>query len=167
MKEGEDMDNSVFTDMIESLKELVYDHQDILIPKFGVKDKYKLHASNYDFEMDLNRAGHKLEKCTFQLRDAINKDTVLVRFDLIGRTHPNPPGNYPYADEDIVCPHVHFANYSSGGIAIALPLSDPLVKMNLSNDELLDIIKALKAFLQRINVGNRDDFHYNINEELL
>lgn len=157
------MDTSEITEMIDCLKQLKNDSQEILIPAFGNKDQFELHGANYDFFMDLNRSGHRLEKCTFQLREKLRKSIILVRFDLVGRSHTNPIGDYRHAGENIPCPHVHFANFEPVGIGAALPLDDPLVRIALS--QKTEYIAGLKEFLTRINVGNRTDFRYTLNEQ--
>lgn len=160
------MELSVITEMIETLKKMNHPHTSIDLPTRQTKILLEATGTHYDFLLDINRNGHRREKCTFQLRDKSNKSNVLVRFDLIGKNHPNPPGDYEYADKIIPCPHVHIANHPFG-TSVALPLDSEYINMVLSPAEWEDIIKAFEVFLTRINVGNRSFFTYNLNEELL
>jgi len=101
--------------MINELKMIVNISLDdaITVPVKNDKACINLHGTNYDYLFDLNRKGHRKPKCTYQLRDANAKSKILFRIDLIGRPHPNPAGNYAYADEILECPHGSFGRFSS------------------------------------------------------
>ncbi|MDY0396819.1 hypothetical protein RWE15_24095 [Virgibacillus halophilus] len=102
----------------------------------------------------------KKPKCTFQLREQQNKDFPLLRLDIIGRTHKNPAGDFPYADMDIPCPHLHIA-HPDYGTSIAYPLNDTYAKIVLTDKELNDLGKVLCSFLERCNVGNINEYTIN------
>ncbi|WP_420814205.1 DUF6978 family protein [Loigolactobacillus bifermentans] len=150
------MSSNQLTHLINLPKYLDYPPSYLIVPRSGNHTRYTLHSYQLQFELDINRAGHRLEKCTFQLRQ---QHLILVRLDLIGRTHLNPPGNYPYANQAIPCPHIHLADYRSDGIAIALPLPASIVRIDISDANILLI---LIIFLQRINVVNRNYFTYKV-----
>lgn len=160
------MELSTMQEMIQCLKKIIDNNSQISIPSFGEKSMLKLHGINYDFFFDLNRSGHRRPKCTFQLREFYNKSDVLFRFDVIGKAHPNPKGNYAYSDQCIECPHVHISTYKDFGIAVALPLNDPLVKINLGTQGTDDLINCLKQVFKKINVANYSSFHYNQERDL-
>lgn len=161
------MENLEISDMINSLKRLLHEDKIINLPTQGKSLLLDLHSSNYDFLFDINRKGHKLIKCTFQLREINHRSDPLIRFDLIGKAHPNPVGSYGHAGERIPCPHVHMANFPEYGIAVALPINDPMVRLNIPASAYNDILFCLNEILARINVANRDDFRYTLNQELL
>lgn len=151
--------------MLTSLKYIVENKNKIItIPKIGEKDCLSLHSNNYDFLFDLNRGGHKKSKCTFQLRHG---SRPLLRFDLIGKAHFNPVGDYTYSGQTVECPHVHLADFKGYGIKVALPLNDPIVRIKLNEYGTNDLIFCLKETLIRVNVANRDDFNYNEATELI
>lgn len=138
----------------------------ITIPNIGNKDKIELKSSSYLFFVDLNRTGHKKPKCTFQLREQQHKDYPLLRLDLVGRTHPNPPGDNPLAGQEIPCPHIHIADPDFGS-TIAYPLDHNYAKIFLTDNELEDLAIVLKSFLERCNVGNINEYDYNYQVDLL
>jgi hypothetical protein len=159
------LDINQINDLIQCLKRIINENTEIVIPQFGEKDKIELKSSKYLFIVDLNRKGHKKPKCTFQLREQQHKDLALLRLDLVGREHENPPGDYPLAGQVIPCPHIHIAHPEFGS-SIAFPLDDPYVRMFLTEDELKDLALVLKKFLERCNVGNIDDYKYYYNLSL-
>ena len=165
-KEVFKIDNQLIQELLDCLKKIVDSSKNIDIPKFGSKGRLNLSGTNYDFYFDLNRSGHRLPKCTFQLRERNHKGDILFRFDLIGKEHPNPKGNYPYSGQLIECPHVHFATYKDYGIGVALPLSDPLVRLNIPESELNNLVLCLKKTLVRLNVANVESFAYTENTML-
>lgn len=165
-KEVFKIDNQLIQELLDCLKKIVDSSKNIDIPKFGSKGRLSLSGTNYDFYFDLNRSGHRLPKCTFQLRERNHKGDILFRFDLIGKEHPNPKGNYPYSGQLIECPHVHFATYKDYGIGVALPLSDPLVRLNIPESELNNLVLCLKKTLVRLNVANVESFAYTENTML-
>ncbi|MFC6165301.1 DUF6978 family protein [Lactiplantibacillus dongliensis] len=155
--------------MINELKMIVNIALDdaITVPVKNDKACINLHGTNYDYLFDLNRKGHRKPKCTYQLRDANAKSKILFRIDLIGRPHPNPAGNYAYADEILECPHVHLADFPVYGIAVALPLDAPEVHMHLNPSDINNLISCLKVTFERLNVANRTDFKYNLEDDIL
>jgi len=155
--------------MIAELK-MIIDYKPgaaITIPVKNDKTCLKLHGTNYDYLFDLNRKGHRKPKCTYQLRDENSKSKVLFRLDLIGRPHPNPSGDYDYAGMLINCPHVHLADFPDYGIAVALPLDAPESRIHLKESDIHNLIFCLQATLERLNVANRTDFHYNLEDDIL
>lgn len=160
------MDTPNFTEMILVLKRLIYSQKNISLPPKGSKVTYEAESVKYNFLIDFSRCGYKKIRCTFQLREKSNKSEILYRFDFIGRNHPNPPGDYDLADRNIPCPHVHLSTHPMG-IAVALPLEHPMVKIAITEEDFKDIRKAFLAFLEKLNVGNRLDYSYTVNEELL
>lgn len=144
-------------ELINSLKRIVQENNKIHIPEIGTKDQIELKSSNHLFHLDLNRNGHRKPQCTYQLREQQSKDYPLLRFDLIGRTHVNPPGDYPNANEKIPCPHLHIAHPDYGD-SIAYPLNHAYAKMYLTDDELNNLGDALISFLKRCNVGNINEY---------
>lgn len=160
------MENDLINELILSLKRIIHHETVIDIPSFGEKSTVPLKSSNYYFTLDINRSGHKKQKVTFQLRENSHKTDPLIRLDVIGRSHPNPPGDYDLADRIIECPHIHFAS-SEYGLAIAYPLDHPIVRMNLTPNVLEDLGETLKIFMDRINVANIDSYDYNYNVEIL
>lgn len=154
------IDIDLMQELLDCLKRITDESKTIKLPNLGKRDKLHLSGTNYDFYFDLNRNGHRLPKCTFQLRETNHKSDILFRFDLIGREHPNPPGNYPYSRQIMECPHVHFSTYKNFGIKVALPLSDPLVRLNISKDDMQNLLICLKKTLHRLNVANINSFIY-------
>lgn len=65
----------------------------------------------------------------------------------------------------IPCPHVHIATHPLG-TAYAYPLNAKEVDIQLDENDYEDIISALQSFLKRINIANRNDFQYTLNEEI-
>jgi hypothetical protein len=112
-----------------------------------------------------NRKGRKKPKCTFQLREQQHKDKPLLRLDILGPAHPNPPGDFPYTGEIIYCPHLHIAHPEYGD-SIAYPLNNVYAKMYLTEEELKEIEILLRKFLERCNVGNINDYTFNYQSEL-
>jgi hypothetical protein len=147
-------------ELINSLKEIINNDPNIFIPIAGERNRIELKSNSYLFTVDLNRSGHKKPKCTFQLREQQQKDQPLLRLDLIGRTHVNPPGNYELAGEEIPCPHLHIAHPEYGD-SIAYPLNNNYAKIFLTENEQKDLIKVLKSFLERCNVENIETYKYS------
>lgn len=159
------MELDLINELINSLKKILHQEGTIYIPDSGQKDKIELKDSKYLFTVDLNRKGHRKPKCTFQLRENQNKDYPLLRLDLIGRTHVNPPGDYPNANEEIPCPHLHIAHPDYGD-SIAYPLDDNYARMFLTEEEIEDLAKVLKSFLERCNVGNINEYNIKYQNSL-
>ncbi|HLS08002.1 DUF6978 family protein [Lentibacillus sp.] len=151
------MEFEVIQELINSLKEILQEEKTIQIPNTGEKDKIELKSSSYMFTVDLNRRGIRKPKCSFQLREQQHKEYPLLRLDLIGRTHTNPPGEHPFSKEDIPCPHIHIAHPDYGD-SIAYPLNSTYAKIFLTKDELEDLAKVLETFLKRCHVGNIDEY---------
>jgi hypothetical protein len=115
--------------------------------------------------VDINRRGRKSSRFTLQLRNKRFRDSPLLRLDILGADHPNPPGNYPLAGELIPCPHLHIAHPEYGD-SIAYPLNSEYAKIYLTDDELEDLVVILKRFLERCNVTNLSDFKFSQQTEL-
>ena len=161
-----EMDNHELYEMIESLKKIIVSDSFIALPSSGQAITLDASGKNYDFLLDINRQSYRRPKCTFQLRDKDNKSRILFRFDLIGKNHPNPPGDFEYSDMKISCPHVHIATHPLG-TAYAYPLDAKEINIYLDENDYEDIILALKSFLVRINIANRNDFQYTLNEDII
>lgn len=160
------MNQSIIDQLINSLKRIVESNNTIDIPSSSEKGIIELKSKNHLFIVDMNRNGHKKPKCTFQLRNQENKDQPLLRLDLIGRNHTNPPGDYHLAGQTIPCPHIHIAHPDYGD-NIAYPLNDTYAKMYLTDEEINDLMIVLQEFLKRCNVGNIDSYNFQLQDNLL
>ncbi|NCU16829.1 DUF6978 family protein [Pallidibacillus pasinlerensis] len=159
------MDLNTINELIDCLKKIIHQSQSIDIPKKGESLKLELKSTSFYFFIDINRKGRKKPKCTFQLREHQHKDKPLLRLDILGPAHPNPPGDFPYAGEIISCPHLHIAHPEYGD-SIAYPLNNVYAKMYLTEEELKEIEILLRKFLERCNVGNINDYTFNYQSEL-
>jgi len=93
------------------------------------------------FILDINRARIKLTKCTYKNR--YRKDIVLLRLDIDGRPHLNPP---ELGGKTIDCPHLHIFKEGYGDKwAIQLPDF-------FTNDK--DLIIKLFGFSDYCNINN-------------
>lgn len=153
-------------ELIDSMKRILQENKTIHVPDSGTENKIELKNPNFLFIVDLNRKGHYKPKCTFQLREQQHKDYPLLRLDLIGRAHPNPPGDYPLSEQEIPCPHIHIADPDYGA-RIAYPLDHPYAKMYLTDDDLENLAAALGSFLKRCNVGNINEYSIEYQNTLL
>jgi hypothetical protein len=136
------------------------------MPPAGSGTKIELKSSLFYFWVDINRKGKLKKRCTLQLREKQHKDKPLLRLDLIGPPHDNPPGSYDLAGQVIPCPHLHIA-YPEYGDSIAYPLEHNYANMYLTKEELEDMVILLRKFLERCNVGNIADYIYEEQIELL
>lgn len=153
------MDIEQINELIHILKIIIENNKSIDIPSSGNSDKIELKSKKYNFTIDLNRQGHLKPKVTFQLREQQYKDFPLLRLDLIGRPHLNPPGDFPYANERIPCPHLHIA-HPVYGTNMAYPLDSDYANIVLNEEEKENIVLALKEFLIRCNVGNIAEYTF-------
>lgn len=160
------MDFSIINELITSLKRIIELNPILKLPEAGKSDKIELKSNSFYFWVDINRKGRKKPQCTFQLREKQHKDSPLLRLDIIGPDHPNPPGDFPLAGRVIPCPHLHIAHPDYGD-SIAYPLDDNYAKMYITDEELHEIDTLLKKFLERCNVGNINDYNYEYQTELL
>lgn len=160
------MDLNQITDYISCLKMLLHESQDVPIPEMGHSNRYELKSSLFYFWVDFNRKGRKKPKCTLQLREQQHKDMPLLRLDILGPPHPNPPGDFPLANQVIPCPHIHISHPDYGD-SIAYPLDDNYAMMFLTKEELEDLSLILIKFLGRCNVGNISDYNYEYQPELI
>ncbi len=107
------------------------------------------------FLFDINRAGIKVTKCTYQKR--ARQVEILRRLDIDGPSHPNPtveniPMDFlvPYNGLEIPCPHLHI--YIEGyAHRWAIPASEDLVNLNS------DLCSIMKNFLRYCNVQDLPD----------
>lgn len=107
------------------------------------------------FLFDINRAGIKVTKCTYQKR--ARQIEILRRLDIDGPPHPNPvvvsvPPDFlaPYNGIEIPCPHLHI--YVEGyAHRWAIPASEELVNSNS------DLYSIMKNFLRYCNVQDTPD----------
>lgn len=159
------MDINRINELIECLKRIINESSIIDIPQKGDSSKLELKSNSFYFFVDINRKGRKKPKCTFQLREQQHKEKPLLRLDILGPAHTNPPGDYPLAGEIIPCPHLHIA-HPEYGASIAYPLNHSYAKMYLNEDELNEMETLLKKFLERCNVANINDYTYNYQSEL-
>lgn len=154
-------------ELINSLKRLLIDDNIINIPNSNSKELLEGKSAHSEiFLIDLNRKGRKIKRYTLQLRPKRAKELPLLRLDLIGPDHPNPPGNFPYSDQTIPCPHLHIAHEGFGD-SIAVPLNTETANLYLSNEELQDFVKVTKTFLKRCNIINVEDFRFSSTQENL
>ncbi|WP_424475352.1 DUF6978 family protein [Oceanobacillus kimchii] len=160
------MEQSLIDELIQSLKRIIDKKDLIRLPEAGFYEKLNLKSTDYSFIIDINRKGRKKPKFTLQLRNNNSKDAPLIRLDLLGPPHSNPPGDFSFSGELIPCPHIHIAN-SEYGLKIAYPLNNKYAKMFLTENEQDDLVLVLKNFLSRCNVANVNDFEYLYQTELI
>ncbi|WP_175616076.1 DUF6978 family protein [Piscibacillus halophilus] len=160
------MDLNKINDLLNELKMVMEKNKAIYIPNKGEQRQIQLKSNKHVFIVDLNRKGHKKARVTYQLRESSRKDFALLRLDLIGRDHPNPEGDFPYAGEIIPCPHLHVADPNYGS-SIAYPLNTKYAKMFLNDDIIKDLAAVLESFLERCNVGNLDDYEIIYQPEII
>ncbi|SEN98908.1 hypothetical protein SAMN04488134_10343 [Amphibacillus marinus] len=160
------MEQSLIDECINCIKEINHNSNIYILPKKGFSDYLNLKSDNHLFIVDVNRKGRKKPQFTLQLRNRSFKDYTLIRLDIFGPDHQNPPGNFPYAGKRIPCPHIHIAN-SEYGAKVAYPLNESYAKMYLTNDQLEDLIIILQKFLEYCEVGNINSIGYNLQEDLI
>lgn len=160
------MDLKIINEMILSLKRIIDQPEIIHFPLAGDYKRIELKSNNFYFWIDVNRKGRKKSRCTFQLREMQHRDKPLLRLDLVGPPHPNPPGDYDLAEQIIPCPHIHIAHPEYGD-SIAYPLDHNYAKICLTEDDLSDMIILLTKFLKRCNVADIHDHTYQEQVELL
>lgn len=160
------MDLKTINEMILSFKKIINENDKIYLPNAGNSHKLELKSNLFYFWIDVNRKGRIKRRCTLQLREKQHKDKALLRLDLIGPPHPNPPGSYELAGKIIPCPHIHIA-HPEYGESIAYPLDHNYAKMYISEEELEDMVTLLIKFLERCNVANINDYTYEEQGELL
>ncbi|WP_115751743.1 DUF6978 family protein [Listeria kieliensis] len=159
--------NEEIRNLISSLKRMNDSFlKKLWLPDNGNKSSLKLRSNLTTFTVDLNRAGRKAPKCTFQLREDLHRDIKLIRLDLCGPAHENPNGDFEYANQVIPCPHIHIADENYGD-SIAYPLNENYAKMYLTSEELEDIAIVFRRFLERINVAQLDEFEIYVNTTIL
>lgn len=159
------MDLTTINQLITCLKRILESNHYIDLPPQGKQDKLNLKSSGYYFFVDINRKGKNKKKFSLQLREKFHKTSPLLRLDLVGPDHPNPFGDFPHANENIPCPHIHIA-YPEYGDSIAYPLNDTYARMFLNDDDLKDAVIVLKKFLERCNVGNVNEYEYHEQQNL-
>ncbi|BDH60703.1 hypothetical protein MTP04_08330 [Lysinibacillus sp. PLM2] len=159
------MRQSEINDLINQFKRLILDNNMITIPKSNEYIKLDAKSSTKYFYVDINRKGNRIKRFTLQLRNQEKKELPLLRFDLVGPPHPNPPGDFPFAEKVIPCPHLHIAHEEYGD-KIAYPLTYELVQMRLTPEELSDFVKILKSFLKRCNIEGIESYNYSYQEEM-
>lgn len=155
------MDKHDLEKMLSIVKYLENSSNLLLLPPDKSSMVYSVKSSDYVFQIDFNRKGHRLTRCTFQLR---KKNLKLYRLDFIGRPHTNPPGNYKYANCEISCPHIHSIKHPLG-LGVALPIEEET--LFICDDKLIHMINLFKYFLKEVNVANRNDFEYLFTEDLV
>lgn len=159
------MQQDDINELINQFKRLILDNNTINIPKSNQYERLDAKSVSKFFYIDLNRKGNKIRRFTLQLRSQERKDLPLLRFDLLGPPHENPPGNFPYAGELIPCPHLHIAHEDYGD-RIAYPLTDEITQMNLTEAELDDFVVILKTFLLRSNIEGIESYNYAYQEDM-
>lgn len=155
------MNKQVLENMLASLKYFKEMDNVLIFPSDKNRKIYPVYAKEYEFQVDISRKGHKLTKCTFQLRRG---NTKLYRIDLIGREHTNPPGDYKYANQSIECPHIHTIRHQLG-LSVALPVEEGLIA--IPDDELSYMINGFRYFMEEVNIANRHDIKCIANENLI
>lgn len=147
---------SELNELIQSLKRIISDDNIINIPDINKKEQLQSKSRSEFFIIDLNRQGTKVKRFTLQLRAQRFKDLPLLRLDLVGPSHQNPPGDFPNSEMRIPCPHIHIAKEGFGD-RIAYPLDSETANLYLTTEQLDDLVQVTKTFLQKCNIINLDD----------
>jgi len=100
-----------------------------------------------------------------QLREKTKRDFPILRLDILGPPHTNPDGDFPFAGQQIDCPHIHIAHEVFGD-TIAYPLNTKYANIYLTNEEILDMVLVLNRFLKKCNVGNAAEYQFNLQGQL-
>lgn len=150
--------------LINSLKRILSDDNLINIPDINKKEQLQSKSQSEFFIIDLNRQGTKVKRFTLQLRAQRFKDLPLLRLDLVGPSHSNPPGDFLYSDEIIPCPHIHIAKEGFGD-RIAYPLNNETADLYLTNEQLEDFVQVTKTFLQKCNIINVEDLQISTTQQ--
>ncbi|WP_420822116.1 DUF6978 family protein [Staphylococcus cornubiensis] len=115
------------------------------LPSVGEQTKHNLIHIIDDserFKLIINKIGHKNPDNLTIILYSINQNSTMIRFDVNGSDHANPP-NF----NRIPTPHIHImtAEYEYGGIAI--PLHE-IKNIHLINE----LIDALDFFMNYTNI---------------
>lgn len=141
---------------IQEEKELV--QEEIDFPRYGEKSTENAVGINSKekYLFDINRGRVHLKKVTLQNR--IQKTIILLRLDIGGPPHSNPPIDDEHAPEVLHGPHLHVYSPEFGD-SMAYKLNDPFLnkinprfdieKFNTKSD-----IELYKSFLEFCNVAN-------------
>src|SRR5699024_6865527 len=108
------MDIKTINDMILSLKKIINEPAKINIPLMDNATKIESKSSLFYFWVEVNRKGRLKKRYTLQLMEKQHRDKVLLRLDLVGPPHQNPPVAYELADQTNPCPHLHMAHPEDG-----------------------------------------------------
>lgn len=142
------MEKELYDNLMAKIK--VFEKNVVNIPGVGKQTKHKLFHVIDDtekFTLIINKGGHRNPHNLTILLNSINYKSSMIRFDVNGSDHANPP-NY----ERIPTPHIHIITdeYDNGGIAI--PLKE--IKNIKLVDELMDSLDFFMDYtkIKRENV---------------
>ncbi|MGV3094736.1 DUF6978 family protein [Staphylococcus borealis] len=141
------MKKELFETLMDKIK--VFEKSVVNIPIAGEQTKHNIiHISDESekFKLIINKKGHRNPDNLSILLNSISQKHPMVRFDVNGADHSNPPN-----DTVIPTPHLHIFTdeYDNGGIAI--PLSE--VKDEELVEELSD---SLDFFMDYTNISHEN-----------
>jgi len=133
-------------DYLLSLTKVIENPKKLKFPQPGEQKEISVLSidGKEKFILDINRATIKLTKCTYQNR--YRKDIVLLRLDLDGPSHTNPP---ELGGETIDCPHLHIFKEGFGD-KWAVHMPD-----EFTND--MDLITELFEFSDYCKISNANE----------
>lgn len=150
------MDKENYEKLLKKIK--VFEKNIVNLPGIGEQTKHNLtHIidKSEKFKLIINKKGHRNSENLTIILNSITHKCSMVRFDVNGSDHANPPNN-----ERIPTPHIHIFTdeYMNGGIAIPLhELDDYLIEtadfcVYVNNDSCEPAIKSeTYAFVRRTN----------------
>ncbi|WP_438363574.1 DUF6978 family protein [Staphylococcus rostri] len=149
------MEKSVYDSLLEKIK--IFETAIIDLPLSGEQSKYNLTHdidSSEKFKLFINKKGHRNPDNLTILLYSVNQRGNMIRFDVNGSDHANPP-NYAR----VPTPHIHIYTDEYKNGAIAIPLSD-IEDIDLANE----LIDSLDFFMSYTNISNKNVI---INQNLL
>lgn len=141
------MDKENYEKLLKKIK--VFEKNIVNLPGIGEQTKHNLTQiidKSEKFKLIINKKGHRNSENLTIILNSITHKCSMVRFDVNGSDHANPPNN-----ERIPTPHIHIFTdeYMNGGIAIPLHEIDDIELI----DELLD---SLEFFIDYTNIKRKD-----------
>lgn len=141
------MDKENYEKLLKKIK--VFEKNIVNLPGIGEQTKHNLtHIidKSEKFKLIINKKGHRNSENLTIILNSISHKCSMVRFDVNGSDHANPPNN-----KRIPTPHIHIFTdeYMNGGIAIPLHEIDDIELI----DELLD---SLEFFIDYTNIKRKD-----------
>lgn len=132
------MERGLYESLLKKIK--IFEKNVLDIPIVGEQTKHKLHHIIDDtekFTLIINKGGHRNPHNLTILLNSNNYKSNMIRFDVNGSDHANPP-NY----ERIPTPHIHINTDEYDNGAIAIPLKE------IQDIELIDeLIDSLEFFM--------------------